>query len=568
MLAPTWVQVPGGNVVDISGKTIAASPAAAATVQQAANTATLAQAAAQGQILQPQQLIATPTQTQGPQGNNIVYSVQPAVVPQYQNVIIDGQETWLIPASNGQMFASANPTIITPAGQILRTQSNQGLGAAANLVQNIATVPMNQSQQTTAPSAATSVLNLAGIQNMVRPGAGGNIVQAVQLPSQLTAAAAPQIQQCWQQLPVQIPVSTANGQTVLQTIQIPIQTIQGGATMQTPLQAPMTAIFPQSISTVANNSPQTVTLTSASSNTQQLYNASGQEVSIATTSAMIPEASLDNQSSVTTQQQQSIITVPTPSSVSQQPISLPTLNIPSIGTTLTGIIPLMSQAVTSSPQQTLTTLPVQSLPQTVVSTTAASNQGSAPQQMQTVQTGQTTSSMAGMLAPGQIITNLQGLTGLQVQSSAPMAGQQQWVQTLNIPNIRQVTGSAQAQPTQNYQTIQLSGLQGLQSIQGLQALGLNQAQILNAPIIQNMASGATGAATATLQQTASSAATNGITISQLSPQIQTVQSVGGHVIQQASPAPASVTATQAQIVGEFIFSLENFKYICFFLFLF
>ncbi|CAL8097053.1 unnamed protein product [Orchesella dallaii] len=83
---------------------------------------------------------------------------------------------------------AGQPAIIAPAGQFLRAQN---VVQATNLLQN------------------ANILSAAG-QNVVRT--AGLQQQVLQFPFQQT-------------IPVQIPIATSNGQTIIQTVHIPIQTV-------------------------------------------------------------------------------------------------------------------------------------------------------------------------------------------------------------------------------------------------------------------------------------------------------------------------------------------------------
>ncbi|KAH9384361.1 hypothetical protein HPB48_026367 [Haemaphysalis longicornis] len=112
-------------------------------------------------------------------------------IPQIQNIQIDGQEAIFIPAS----FTGGQQAIqLAGGGHALL--SNQGfLRPQGFTTQNVA----------------------------IRQ---GNMVQTLQIPMQ---TAAPALQQT---IPVQVPISTGNGQTVFQTIHVPVQTLQAVATPQ------------------------------------------------------------------------------------------------------------------------------------------------------------------------------------------------------------------------------------------------------------------------------------------------------------------------------------------------
>ncbi|KAF5273648.1 hypothetical protein FQR65_LT04648 [Abscondita terminalis] len=128
----------------------------------------------------PQQLL----QQQGAQivsaaGQNLAYNVMQPM----QTVTIDGQEALFIPAMS--LAGSQQPQQIFSPGQILRTPNV----LPANL-QNIQTVQLSNGQSVA-----------------VRP----SIPQVVQFPAMQ------------QTIPVQVPISSANGQTIYQTIHFPVQ---------------------------------------------------------------------------------------------------------------------------------------------------------------------------------------------------------------------------------------------------------------------------------------------------------------------------------------------------------
>ncbi|KAF5288567.1 hypothetical protein FQA39_LY15346 [Lamprigera yunnana] len=128
----------------------------------------------------PQQLL----QQQGAQivsaaGQNLAYNVMQPM----QTVTIDGQEALFIPAMS--LAGGQQPQQIFSQGQILRAPNV----LPANL-QNIQTVQLSNGQSVA-----------------VRP----SIPQVVQFPTMQ------------QTIPVQVPISSANGQTIYQTIHFPVQ---------------------------------------------------------------------------------------------------------------------------------------------------------------------------------------------------------------------------------------------------------------------------------------------------------------------------------------------------------
>lgn len=186
---------PDGTITQVSGlgqpqaANVHVSGNVAAALKSLPTVAT-AQNVANGQVFpQGAQIVA------GSPGN-ITYNVIPA--QQIQNIQIDGQDAIYIPAAVPQTFQIAgNQTILTPTGQtFLRAQGVQ----VPTSVQNGQTVLHSMAQ-------------LGGQNVTIRQ---GNVVQALQLPMPIQ-----------QTIPVQVPISTAGGHTVLQTIHVPIQTVQG-----------------------------------------------------------------------------------------------------------------------------------------------------------------------------------------------------------------------------------------------------------------------------------------------------------------------------------------------------
>lgn len=137
------------------------------------------------------QLVTSPT------SGNIQYSIiQPQ---QLQTISIDGQEAIFIPASSigGQQIQIGNQ-ILSPNNQTMvrsQNQNNQQQNQTQVIQQNVqfAQIPTGQVVQR-----------------------GGNLVQTLQLPMNAVQ----------QSIPIQIPISTANGQTVYQTIHLPISALQ------------------------------------------------------------------------------------------------------------------------------------------------------------------------------------------------------------------------------------------------------------------------------------------------------------------------------------------------------
>lgn len=158
------------------------------------------------QFLQGGQLIQNP--------NGLFQMVQPL-----QTISVDGQETLFVPGGiqNNQLAGAqavqinGQQAFLTPSGQLIRAPNGVVPG---NFLQNMA--------------QAVQLPNGQNVQ--VRP--AGAMPQVVQFPMQQT-------------IPVQVPITTANGQTVYQTVHVPIQAF-GSTLLQ-----PQMQVIPQ-IPQVAN----------------------------------------------------------------------------------------------------------------------------------------------------------------------------------------------------------------------------------------------------------------------------------------------------------------------------
>lgn len=120
---------------------------------------------------------------------------------QMQTISIDGQEAIYIPASSlsgGQQAIQIGNQIISPSSIVAR-------GGAAGAGQN------QQHQQVI--QGNVQFAQLGSGQTVAVRQAGTNVLQTIQMPMQ-------------QSIPIQIPISTSNGQTVYQTIHLPLQTLQ------------------------------------------------------------------------------------------------------------------------------------------------------------------------------------------------------------------------------------------------------------------------------------------------------------------------------------------------------
>jgi len=152
--------------------------------------------------------------TQAAHGQSgIAYSLFPQLsnVQNLQTVQLEGGgEAILIPASsfNRQQIQIGNQILSSPNQVVRAPQSQANSNAQHQVIQTLQGVQFAQ----------------IGNGQTVALRQGGNVMQALQMPIQ---------QQ--QTIPVQIPISSANGQTIFQTIQLPLSALQavtGGGNVQ------------------------------------------------------------------------------------------------------------------------------------------------------------------------------------------------------------------------------------------------------------------------------------------------------------------------------------------------
>ncbi|XP_042216348.1 transcription factor Sp9-like isoform X2 [Homarus americanus] len=155
----------------------------------------------------------TTSQVREPQGAQIItangqtYSVMPQA--QMQTVTIDGQEAIYIPApmqhapATQQIQIAGNQAIFTPTGQIIRAQ---------NIIQNVQSV-----------GQVGTPITVGGVRPATATAGAGQATQAQvnQMATQVMQSGVAGVPQAT--IPIQIPISTAGGQTVFQTIPFPVQ---------------------------------------------------------------------------------------------------------------------------------------------------------------------------------------------------------------------------------------------------------------------------------------------------------------------------------------------------------
>lgn len=428
------MQLPSGAVVDSSGKQTIGIPLSSLgggqIIQQQVNSTS-----------QPQ-IIATA----GP-GGNLTYNV----VQPFQTINVEGQEAIIIPSSmasgnGGQIIGANQPQqqqqqtlFATPSGQIIRAAASGIAAATSNVIPNLGTVV----------NLGGNMVNLGNVQGMQQ--ARPNILQALQ-----SVQPQNQIQMANMSNFIQIPMSTANGQTIMQTVQIPVQGTGIPASAFQPGQQFTTT--DGGLTTTAGQTQTTVTSSAIAGQTVQVQQ-QPQYIEIQANPNIGNQIKGEDSNSKPSTPQQ---TVNTQQTNQQQP---QILQQNSAGQTI--LTP--GQAITPNILSHLPTLVLnaatgQLIPvsntggqsfvlgsgaQTNVSGTNTVSVASSPQQ----------TNMQGIVAPQQFATLQmpnQTVGGLQI------AGQNQvinpWLSAINMANIR----------PQGVQTISVPNLQTLQNVQGLQ----------------------------------------------------------------------------------------------------
>ncbi|KAH9488949.1 Subtilisin-like protease 3 [Bulinus truncatus] len=443
-----WMQLPNGTILNAAGKTINAGN----VLQQTA----LPNNVSSQLFSQGQQLIAT----QGPNGQ-LTYSVMPS----YQAVNIDGQdafiqEAFIIPSTGGQTqpsFQTAQQTLLTPTGHIIRTQGIPAATAApTNLFQHVPGL----GGLGNFINIGGNLISLGGMQNTaVRQ--NGNIMQAVQIPGFQTIQQIPNI--------IQVPVSM-NGQTVLQTIQLPTQNI--------PIQTHIQQVGGNGIVSL-NTTPQTLQTFMAT----QAQNQTQQTITVGQSDD--PHNHVHNNN-------QKIELKPSPSQLNHQNSSKTSnLTLSANGTgvqTLNVINTPQGQVILSQPssqnQVSLPTLTVPSYPQAITASSGSSTTTSI--------STQNAAMIQNVLAQQQLLqgmANAQNIGGIQLANQ----GQISWLQALNMQSPRPAgVQTVQLQNLQGLQNLQsFPTLQSLQSLSGIQTVN-QPGHIINGASMQNLGAMAIG----------------------------------------------------------------------------
>ncbi|XP_013400546.1 transcription factor Sp4 [Lingula anatina] len=436
---------------------------------------------------QPGQVIATPTG-----GGNFTYSL----MPQAQTVMVDGQEALFIPTTpTTPTMVPAGQTYVTGSGQIIRPQSTP-------------TTPSNHVLQNAnfAAGGGMTLTNFGG--NLVNVAVRPNVAQTVQMPIQLQQVGLqPQI--------IQIPVSTANGQTVLQTIQIntPVQTVQNA--YQSPMQLTPVYQFASSAASTTTPSPSTVTVANTTS-----------AVAMTSAATMVTQATTKaTQKSKSTPTKNATVHTTAPTVAPIQNIVVPTHVVPQ---TLSVVATQTTPTVTGSTATTVVSscspaTSVISLQNSFVTTPSLTNNAVAMSSVDSQNTFTFLSPQGAVLSPNM----LQNFAIPNIQ----LSGQPQLVQ--QGPFIQAVMPNNVIRTTNNLQGIQIQGLQGVQNIQTLQ----NMQTLGNQPQILTAAGQPVGGLTIMQGSGASTPTPAGLTVaqvSQIAPQVQPIQNINNGDSSQGS----------------------------------
>ncbi|XP_014485526.1 PREDICTED: transcription factor Sp4-like isoform X2 [Dinoponera quadriceps] len=187
---------------------------------------------------QPQQQ-QTQQQPQQPQQQQLSYSV----IPQMQTVNIDGQEALFIPSS----AISAGGGHQTQPTMQFATSNGQQMQLASQQVQ-LANGQTIITPQPVSLIRAPNVFPTSIIQNITG--------QTVQLPTGQSVQVRPlqfPMQHVQQTVPVQVPVTASNGQTVFQTVHFPVQALSNVFNMPTTQMIPQITQLPQVASIISPN---------------------------------------------------------------------------------------------------------------------------------------------------------------------------------------------------------------------------------------------------------------------------------------------------------------------------
>ena len=278
---------------------------------------------------------------------------------------------------------------------------------------------------------------------------------------------------------MQIPMSTANGQTVMQTVQVPVQSLQGTVPLaQTVAPQPQTFTLTANGMLQSTTSPADVAATEGAGSKQGSNNV---QVGGAAQSMVALQSAMAQ--TLTTQQLSS----------SQAAV----LAMSSLGNSSIANILAASQGTVASSAASLPTVTVGSIPQTITTPSTASSGLLSAQTVQNIQHG--AQSLQNILLPsGQIVQAVQSQQALSssVQNIQAVGPNGQIVQgpllgpvsPINIAGLQRTPGVQPIQ-IQNYQSLQ--NIQNISCIQTVQGAPIQNTpgQVLNGTHVIQLAGG-------------------------------------------------------------------------------
>lgn len=342
--------------------------------------------------------------------------------------------------TNGQTSTiqlSGGPTLITPSGQIIRTPTNV---IPTSLLQNMTT-----GQTLQFPTAHSNV--------SVRPAATtASMPQVIQFPLQQT-------------IPVQIPISSANGQTIYQTVHFPFQAfttslpnvIQTSATSLGQVQ--MVPQIPQLTTTSSPQVAQIITPSGQIQTVQLAYyspsTSTSNQVQLIQTSQPNTSVTVSGTSNVWTTTSATTSTSTTNSGTNT---TYQTVNIPnSVTSSGVNTVNVNGGNATVSSSQSASVQPVQIITQPQLPQQITLSTGNQPQQVTIIPASSlsnilqnstsTSAASSSVQVPNITHINIPGLGPVQV-ISAPQQTNSQPTILQNIPQNLQVIAPAAVQQIQ------------------------------------------------------------------------------------------------------------------------
>ena len=429
--ATAWVMDSSGKIIQqqiqqpVSSQAVPSTPTGSGAVTLAAGPG--------GQLVQQQ--VGVPQIIAGPGGTAQVAQQQLGTVqalnmlPQVQNITLpDGQEAIFIPANTAipsqaviqpqqtQQQMGIQQAVMLPNGQIVQAQNI--VPAQQTQVAQQAQQAQQQQQQVQnvtlggipgiAQPQGSQIVNIGGVQYMattVHPQAQ-NVLQALQL--------APQIQQLQT---IHIPVSTANGQTMYQAVQVPVQSLQPGAV--------------QGGGAISVQQPGVITLgnqTVATGQMQQQQQPQQQQVKPVKVESAATSSQEQNQTELQSQQRQQQV----------QQVQIPTISVDSHGNITLNQTPVKGESQLQQQQQRQQSQQQQAAVLGAAGGLVSMSGGN----VSIIQSPQTSTPQTPIVSVASLSQTMVTPTSTQSTPSTPATpgGVQQQVQNIILPNGQIVQG--------------------------------------------------------------------------------------------------------------------------------